>query len=111
MPLGDYAAVLRRRCVTEYLLTRLLTVAATIGAALTVAATPAEAATATATATLSAGSLRFLTTPPNVSFTATLDGTNQAPTATEALDVGDATGSKPGSRPPTAMGAAVKSSV
>lgn len=73
-----------------------LTAAATIGATTMLAATPAQAATATATATLSGGSLMFLTPPPDVSFAATLNGTNQTPTATQPLDVGDGRGSGAG---------------
>jgi hypothetical protein len=56
--------------------------------------TPAGASTGTATIT--AGSLAFVSTPPNVSFTATLTGTDQTVTATQAIDVGDATGSGAG---------------
>jgi WxL domain surface cell wall-binding len=57
---------------------------------------PASAVAATATATLSAGSLAFVSTPPNVSFSATLNGTDQTVTSAQALDVGDATGSGAG---------------
>ena len=57
---------------------------------------PGSAAAATATATLSAGSLTFVSTPPNVSFSATLNGTDQTVSTTQALDVGDATGSGAG---------------
>jgi WxL domain surface cell wall-binding len=56
--------------------------------------TPAHATSATAT--LSAGSLAFVSAPPSVSFSATLNGQDQAPTSTQALDVGDATGSGTG---------------
>lgn len=55
---------------------------------------PADATTATAT--LSAGSLAFVSAPPAVSFAATLNGLDQTPTTTQALDVGDATGSGTG---------------
>ena len=55
---------------------------------------PAQATSATAT--LSAGSLAFLSAPPNVAFSATLTGQDQAPTTTQALDVGDASGSGAG---------------
>jgi hypothetical protein len=55
---------------------------------------PAEAATATAT--ISAGSLAFVSAPPNVSFSATLDGTDQTVTTTQAIDVSDATASGTG---------------
>jgi hypothetical protein len=50
----------------------------------------------TGTATISAGSLGFVSTPPNVSFSATLTGLDQTVSANEALDVGDATGSGTG---------------
>jgi hypothetical protein len=55
---------------------------------------PAQATSATAT--LSAGSLGFVTTPPALSFSATLNGKDQEPTTTQALDVSDATGSGAG---------------
>jgi len=54
------------------------------------------AGAATATATISAGSLAFVSAPPNVNFTATLNGSNQTVTAQQALDVSDATGSGAG---------------
>src|SRR5713226_4344885 len=56
----------------------------------------ASADATTATATLSAGSLAFVSAPPAVSFSATLNGLDQTPTTTQALDVGDATGSGTG---------------
>jgi len=56
----------------------------------------AAAGAATATATLTAGSLAFVSAPPNVSFTATLNGLNQTVTAQQNLDVSDATGSGAG---------------
>ena len=59
-----------------------------------VTATPAQAATATATFT--AGSLAFVSAPPNVTFNDTLNGTNQTVTALQNLDVSDATGSGAG---------------
>src|SRR5205085_7342423 len=59
-------------------------------------ALPAAALAATGTATISAGSLGFVSTPPNVSFSATLNGLDQTVTSTQALDVGDATGSGTG---------------
>jgi len=66
-------------------------------AALLVAALPAlPAGAATATATITGGSLAFVSAPPNVSFTDTLNGTNQTVTATQALDVSDGTGSGAG---------------
>jgi WxL domain surface cell wall-binding len=57
---------------------------------------PVSALGATGTATISAGSLGFVSTPPNVTFSATLNGLDQSVTATQALDVGDATGSGTG---------------
>jgi len=60
-----------------------------------VATTPAANAT-TATATLTAGSLGFVSAPPNVSFTGTLTGANQTLNATQPIDVSDATGSGAG---------------
>src|SRR5215470_10374469 len=57
-------------------------------------AVPASAATATAT--LSAGSLAFVSAPGNMSFSATLNGTDQTVTSSQGLDVGDATGSGAG---------------
>jgi hypothetical protein len=65
-----------------------------IGVGAVVVAGPASATTATAT--LTGGSLAFVSAPPAVSFSATLNGTDQAPTTTQALDVGDATGSGAG---------------
>ena len=59
-----------------------------------VAALPAAATTGTAT--ISAGSLAFVSSPPNVSWLATLNGLDQTPTTTQAIDVGDATGSGTG---------------
>jgi hypothetical protein len=50
----------------------------------------------TATATLSAGALGFLTTPPSVAFSATLNGTNLTPTSAQALEISDATGAGAG---------------
>jgi WxL domain surface cell wall-binding len=50
----------------------------------------------TGTATISAGTFGFVSTPPNVSFAATLNGLDQTVNATQALDVGDATGSGTG---------------
>jgi hypothetical protein len=55
---------------------------------------PASAAwAATATATLTAGSLAFVTTPPNVTFAGTLTGHDLNLPATQLFDVSDATGS------------------
>jgi hypothetical protein len=52
-----------------------------------------KAGATSATANLTAGSLAFVSAPPAVSFSATLNGTNQAVTTTQPLDVSDATGS------------------
>lgn len=54
------------------------------------------AGAATSTATIAAGTLGFVSTPPDVTFNDTLNGTNQTATATEAIDVRDATGSGAG---------------
>ena len=63
--------------------------------ALMVAAGPAGATTASAT--LNAGSQGFASTPGNVTFpSATLDGGNKIVTASQALDIADATGSGAG---------------
>jgi len=64
------------------------------GVCLLAGASPVGAATATAN--ISAGSLAFVSTPPNVTFNDTLNGANQTVTATQALDVSDATGSGAG---------------
>lgn len=67
---------------------------ATIGTALLIAA-PAGATSASAT--LTAGSLGFASTPGNVTFpSVALDGANKTVTATQALDIADATGSGAG---------------
>jgi hypothetical protein len=50
----------------------------------------------TGTATVSAGSLAFVSSPPNVTFSATLSGLDQTVNSTEAIDVSDATGSGTG---------------
>jgi hypothetical protein len=67
-----------------------------LAAVVVAAALPVAAIAATGTATISAGSLGFVSTPPNVSFSATLNGLDQTVTSTQALDVGDATGSGTG---------------
>ena len=62
-------------------------------------AAPAGASTsgsATASAAITAGSLGFVSTPSTVSFSDTLNGTNQSVSASQAFDVGDATGSGAG---------------
>jgi WxL domain surface cell wall-binding len=70
---------------------------AAIAATLALSGVFAGSAHATsATATLTAGALGFVSTPPAVSFSATLNGLNQEPTTTQALDVSDATGSGAG---------------
>jgi hypothetical protein len=56
------------------------------------ATAPAASATS-ATATLTGGSLAFVSSPPAVSFAGTLNGSNQALTTTQAIDIGDASGS------------------
>jgi len=59
-------------------------------------ATILPAAATTGTATISAGSLAFASSPPNVSFSATLNGLDQTSSSNEAIDVSDATGSGTG---------------
>jgi hypothetical protein len=54
------------------------------------------AAAATATTTISGASLAFVSTPPNVSFSVTLNGLDQTVSSAQAIDVGDATGSGTG---------------
>jgi hypothetical protein len=56
----------------------------------------APALATTATATLTAGSLKFVSEPPAVTFSATLTGVDQTVTNAQALDIGDATGSGTG---------------
>jgi hypothetical protein len=51
---------------------------------------------ATATANLTAGTLGFVSAPGNVTFSDTLNGTNQTATAAQGIDVSDATGSGTG---------------
>ena len=63
-------------------------------AGLTVEGVPALATTGTAT--VSAGSLAFASSPPNVSFSATLNGLDQTISSAEAVDISDATGSGTG---------------
>lgn len=52
-----------------------------------------NAGATSATANLTAGSLAFVSAPPAVAFSATLNGTNQNVTTNQPLDVSDATGS------------------
>ena len=59
-------------------------------------ASAAPVGAATATANISAGSLAFVSAPPNVTFNDTLNGTNQTVNANQALDVSDGTGSGAG---------------
>lgn len=54
------------------------------------------AAAATATTTITGASLAFVSTPPNVSFSVTLNGVDQTASSAQAIDVGDATGSGAG---------------
>jgi hypothetical protein len=61
-----------------------------------VASTAPPAASLTGTATITAGTLAFVSAPGNISFAATLNGTDQTITQTQAIDVGDATGSGTG---------------
>lgn len=67
-----------------------------VAAPVVVLATPLTAAATSATATIQAGSLAFVSAPPAVNFTATLNGLDQTVTATQALDISDATGSGAG---------------
>jgi hypothetical protein len=76
-----------------------LPVAAILVSSLAPAATALAAGTANTTAseTLTAGSLGFASTPGNVTFAGTtLNGANQTVTASQPLDIGDATGSGSG---------------
>ena len=67
-----------------------------IGALTLTAAAALPAAATTGTATITAGSLTFVSSPPNVSFSVTLNGLDQTVSANEAIDLGDATGSGAG---------------
>jgi hypothetical protein len=72
-------------------------VGSALGVALaTVVVAPTSAFASTATATLSAGSLAFVSAPGNITFSATLNGTDQTVTSNQGLDVGDATGAGTG---------------
>jgi hypothetical protein len=53
-------------------------------------------ATTPAQEQISAGSLGLVSAAPNVTFSDTLNGKNQTPTATQALDIGDGRGSGAG---------------
>jgi hypothetical protein len=70
--------------------------AAGVSVTLVAALLPVVALGATGTATIAAGSLGFVSTPPNVTFSATLNGLDQTVSTAQALDVGDATGSGTG---------------
>jgi hypothetical protein len=70
--------------------------AAGVVVTLVAALLPVVALGATGTATIAAGSLGFVSTPPNVTFSATLNGLDQTVSTTQALDIGDATGSGTG---------------
>jgi hypothetical protein len=70
--------------------------AAGLAVTMVAALLPVVALGATGTATIAAGSLGFVSTPPNVTFSATLNGLDQTVSTTQALDVGDATGSGTG---------------
>jgi len=61
---------------------------------LTLEGLPASATTGTAT--INAGTLAFVSSLPNVSFSATLNGLDQTISSTQALDISDATGSGAG---------------
>ena len=70
--------------------------AAALAATAVAALLPVAAPAATGTATIAAGALGFVSTPPNVSFSATLNGLDQTVTTTQAVDIGDATGAGTG---------------
>ena len=61
-----------------------------------VALSAPPAAPLTGTATITAGTLAFVSAPGNITFAATLNGADQTVTQTQAIDVGDATGSGTG---------------
>jgi len=85
----------RRRAGTGRRVRRLGVVAGLVAVAgLTVEGMPAFATTGTAT--INAGTLAFVSSPPNVSFAATLNGLDQTVTSTQAMDISDATGSGAG---------------
>ena len=75
---------------------RLAAAAAVVGTVAAAAVMATSAGATTASATLTAGSLGFVTVP-NVTFPSTpLTGVNQALTAAQPIDIGDATGSGAG---------------
>ena len=61
--------------------------------AITLGLAPTAATASSVTGTIAAGSLAFVTTPGNVTFSVTLNGVDQTTTTTLPIDVGDATGS------------------
>ncbi len=70
---------------------------AVLAVAVAVVAMTATVARATsATATLIGGAFAFVSAPPAVGFSATLDGADQTVAGSQAIDVGDATGSGTG---------------
>lgn len=72
-------------------------VAMAVAAAIGAAVIPAVSEASTASVTLTAGSLAFVSAPPNVTFPgATLTGLNLSVTAPQAIDISDATGSASG---------------
>jgi hypothetical protein len=76
---------------------RLACAAATVGVLAAVAVVVPALGATTATVTLTAGSLGFVGSPPNVTFASTAPtAINQAITATGPIDIGDATGSSAG---------------
>ena len=75
-------------------ITRIARMTALAAALALITAVPAGATSATAT--LTAGSLAFVSAPPAVNFAATLNGADQSVTASQGLDVSDATGSGTG---------------
>ncbi len=78
-------------------MTRRLWAAAAVVVPLVVfCAAPPPAGATSATVTVSAGTFGFVSAAPSVTFNDTLNGKDQTPTATQALDIGDATGSGAG---------------
>jgi hypothetical protein len=74
---------------------RSVLVGLTISIAL-VAGSSVTANALTGTATITAGTLAFVSAPPNVSFSATLNGADQTASSAQAIDISDATGSGAG---------------
>lgn len=69
---------------------------ALIAVSTALAAAAPNAGATSASAALTAGSLAFVSAAPSVSFSGTLSGADQTLSATQALDIGDATGSGAG---------------